>query len=183
MPPIYPLAGPESEELAALYDRFLLRRRVTPVSDDGVLELLLGVAGRAESGERGELPISTRRRASSAHVSAFSSVSKRSPQPRRLERIDLELEPERAAAVGSPVGSPVPERREDGRSGQRSRPRTLLRRSTAERPLKELRRLPRAGMAGTAASGPVGATYEAARGKGPFEPGGAVSGARLGLEA
>ena len=50
MPPNYPLAGPESEELAALYDRFLLRRRVTPVSDDGVLELLLGVAGRAESG-------------------------------------------------------------------------------------------------------------------------------------
>jgi hypothetical protein len=50
LPPNYPLAGPESEELAALYDRFLLRRRVTPVSDDGVLELLLGVAGRAESG-------------------------------------------------------------------------------------------------------------------------------------
>jgi hypothetical protein len=106
----------------------------------------------AESGEMGELPISTRRRASSAHTSAFSSVSKRRPQPRRLERIDLEPEPERAAAVGSPVGSPVPERREDGRSGQRSRPRTLLRLSTAERPLKELSRLPRAGMAGTAAA-------------------------------
>ena len=45
-----PPAGPESEELAALYDRFLLRRRVTPVSDDGVLEMLLGVAGRAETG-------------------------------------------------------------------------------------------------------------------------------------
>ena len=74
-PPNYPLAGPESEELAALYDRFLfispsssfiflhspsssfirydrflLRRRVSPVSADGVLELLLGVAGRTESG-------------------------------------------------------------------------------------------------------------------------------------
>ena len=33
-----------------MYDRFLLRRRVTPVSDDGVLELLLRVSGRAESG-------------------------------------------------------------------------------------------------------------------------------------
>ena len=34
--------GPESEELDALYDRFLLRKVVRPVSDDGVLELLLG---------------------------------------------------------------------------------------------------------------------------------------------
>ena len=34
--------GPESEDLAALYDRFLLRKIVTPVSDDGVLRLLLG---------------------------------------------------------------------------------------------------------------------------------------------
>jgi len=36
--------GPESEELDALYDRFLLRKVVRPVSDDGVLELLLGAA-------------------------------------------------------------------------------------------------------------------------------------------
>lgn len=35
--------GPESEELAALYDRFLLRKVVSPVSDEGVLELLLGL--------------------------------------------------------------------------------------------------------------------------------------------
>ena len=34
--------GPESEELAALYDRFLLRKLVSPVSDDGVLEMLMG---------------------------------------------------------------------------------------------------------------------------------------------
>lgn len=31
---------PESEELAALYDRFLLRRSVEPVSDENVLALL-----------------------------------------------------------------------------------------------------------------------------------------------
>eukprot|EP00667_Euglena_gracilis_P001010 EG_transcript_1011 len=31
---------PESEELEALYDRFLLRRQVSPVSDDDVLQLL-----------------------------------------------------------------------------------------------------------------------------------------------
>ena len=36
--------GPESEELDALYDRFLLRKVVRPVSDDGVLALLLGTA-------------------------------------------------------------------------------------------------------------------------------------------
>ena len=33
--------GPESEELAALYDRFLLRKLVVPVSDDGILTILL----------------------------------------------------------------------------------------------------------------------------------------------
>lgn len=33
--------GPESEELDALYDRFLLRKAVSPVSDDGILNLLL----------------------------------------------------------------------------------------------------------------------------------------------
>ncbi|EOD39556.1 hypothetical protein EMIHUDRAFT_200064 [Emiliania huxleyi CCMP1516] len=40
--------GPESDDLSALYDRFLLRRLVAPVSDDGVLELLLG--GEAAEG-------------------------------------------------------------------------------------------------------------------------------------
>ena len=40
--------GPESEELAALYDRFLLRKLVTPVSDDGVLTLLLGAGDGGE---------------------------------------------------------------------------------------------------------------------------------------
>ena len=34
--------GPESDELAALYDRFMLRKLVAPVSDDGVLKMLLG---------------------------------------------------------------------------------------------------------------------------------------------
>ena len=34
--------GPESDELAALHDRFLLRKLVSPVSDDGILSLLLG---------------------------------------------------------------------------------------------------------------------------------------------
>ena len=45
--------GPESDELAALYDRFLLRRLVAPVSDDGILELLLGSGDRTlGSGDR-----------------------------------------------------------------------------------------------------------------------------------
>jgi MoxR-like ATPase len=35
---------PESEELEALYDRFLLRREVLPVSDDGIVELLTSVS-------------------------------------------------------------------------------------------------------------------------------------------
>ena len=39
--------GPESEELAALYDRFLLRKLVVPVSDDGILTLL----GHADGGD------------------------------------------------------------------------------------------------------------------------------------
>lgn len=34
--------GPDSDELAALYDRFLLRKLVRPVSDDGILRLLIG---------------------------------------------------------------------------------------------------------------------------------------------
>jgi MoxR-like ATPase len=33
---------PDSEELDALYDRFLLRRCVSPVSDGAVFELLVG---------------------------------------------------------------------------------------------------------------------------------------------
>ena len=40
--------GPESDELAALHDRFLLRKLVAPVSDDGVLALLLGKAGEEQ---------------------------------------------------------------------------------------------------------------------------------------
>jgi hypothetical protein len=31
--------GPETDELSALYDRFLLRRVVTAVSDDGVIQV------------------------------------------------------------------------------------------------------------------------------------------------
>ena len=42
--------GPESDELAALYDRFLLRKLVSPVSDDGVLRLLLGDEDAHEHG-------------------------------------------------------------------------------------------------------------------------------------
>ena len=42
---------PETDDLDALYDRFLIRRVVEPVSDDGVLALLLGVDG--EGGEGG----------------------------------------------------------------------------------------------------------------------------------
>ena len=45
--------GPESDELAALHDRFLLRKLVSPVSDDGVLELLLG-SGAGEGEEVGK---------------------------------------------------------------------------------------------------------------------------------
>jgi len=45
--------GPESEELSALYDRFLLRKLVAPVSDDGVLELLMGTDETDAAGEAG----------------------------------------------------------------------------------------------------------------------------------
>jgi MoxR-like ATPase len=38
---------PDSEELDALYDRFLLRRCVSPVSDDAVFDLLVGAEAAA----------------------------------------------------------------------------------------------------------------------------------------
>lgn len=31
--------GPETEELDALFDRFLLRKAVQPISDDGLLDV------------------------------------------------------------------------------------------------------------------------------------------------
>ena len=43
--------GPESEELAALYDRFLLRKTVRPLSDDGLLQMLLEAEGQAMKAE------------------------------------------------------------------------------------------------------------------------------------
>ena len=46
---------PENEELDALYDRFLLRRRVAQVSDAG-LRGLLKVASAAKSGLSGQAP-------------------------------------------------------------------------------------------------------------------------------
>jgi hypothetical protein len=41
---------PESEELDALYDRFLLRRRVSQVSQAGLLEMLANGGGRKQVG-------------------------------------------------------------------------------------------------------------------------------------
>ena len=38
---------PESEELDALYDRFLIRRMVSQVSPAGLVTMLSGVSGRA----------------------------------------------------------------------------------------------------------------------------------------
>ena len=53
---------PESEELAALYDRFLLRRSVEPVSDENVLALLAATTvvppgASASSGSSGPLDL------------------------------------------------------------------------------------------------------------------------------
>ncbi|KAL1525635.1 hypothetical protein AB1Y20_020488 [Prymnesium parvum] len=50
---------PDTDELDALYDRFLIRRRVEPVSDDGVVELLLSRPDekRAADEGAGRLPL------------------------------------------------------------------------------------------------------------------------------
>ena len=45
--------GPDADELNALYDRFLIRKVVSPLSDEGVLELLLGADGAEQGAERG----------------------------------------------------------------------------------------------------------------------------------
>ena len=41
---------PESEELDALYDRFLLRRRVEQVSQGGIADMLQGVTALSAQG-------------------------------------------------------------------------------------------------------------------------------------
>ena len=41
---------PESEELDALYDRFLLRRQVQQVSQAGLLDMLANGGGRKQVG-------------------------------------------------------------------------------------------------------------------------------------
>lgn len=45
---------PETDELDALYDRFLLRKEVTPVSDEGILELLSMAQPGSSSCDTGE---------------------------------------------------------------------------------------------------------------------------------
>ena len=63
---------PESEELDALYDRFLIRRQVSQVSQAGLLEMLANGGGRKQvgvGGARGCLSMCVRGGGAAAGVS------------------------------------------------------------------------------------------------------------------
>lgn len=79
---------PDSEELDALYDRFLLRRCVSPVSDDAVFDLLLGPEASASGTTAGSSTLSpTTMTADDASLASNELACRPGLHPTAIQRI------------------------------------------------------------------------------------------------